>query len=95
VQPHGPHGQGAGFVGAQHVHTAEIFNRGQAFDDHLLLRHSLSAVGEIDADDGRQQLRRQADGQRHGKQKGLKDRALQVHIDGKNREHQQQRDFQQ
>ena len=52
---------------------------GDVYKRQLLLRHSLGAVREIDADDGRQELRRQADGQRHGKQKGLKDLSL-IHI---------------
>ena len=51
---HGPFGQGAGFVGADDVHAAEVLDRSEPFDDHLYLRHPFGAVGKVDADDRRQ-----------------------------------------
>src|SRR6266568_9108556 len=47
---HAPFGQGAGFIGADHVHAAEVFNRGEPFDNHLRLRHPFGAMSQVDAD---------------------------------------------
>ena len=90
---HDPFGQGAGFIGADHVHAAEVFNRSEPFDDHLLLRHSFGAVGKVDADNRRQQLRGEPNRERQRKEKGVQDRTCQVDVDGKDGDHQHQRHF--
>src|SRR6516162_9690144 len=40
--------QRARFVGAQHIHGAEVLNSVETFDDDLLARHRNRALGEID-----------------------------------------------
>jgi len=47
-------GEGAGFVGAQHVHCPEVLNGVQAFDDHFLaamarapLKFTVTIIGSI------------------------------------------------
>ena len=57
-------GQGAGLVGAEHVHGAEVLDRVEALDHHLAPRHRHRALGQVGADDHRQHFRGQAD--RHG-----------------------------
>ena len=37
-----PFGQGAGLVGAEDIHAAEIFNRGEPFDNHFLMAMRLA-----------------------------------------------------
>jgi hypothetical protein len=63
--------------------------------DHPFGRHALRAFGQGDAQDRRQQLRRQADGQCDGKQQGVERRAVQQdidaeHHDGDHQHHPQQ-----
>ena len=58
-------------------------------------RHALGAVGQVDADDRRQQLRRQADGQRQREEEGLEDRAVEVDVDREDGDDQHQRDLHQ
>mmetsp|Transcript_37512 Transcript_37512/g.87390 ORF Transcript_37512/g.87390 Transcript_37512/m.87390 type:complete len:432 (-) Transcript_37512:1781-3076(-) len=60
-------GEGAGLVGAQHVHGAQVLDRVQALDDHLDARHRQGTLGQIDGHDHRQHLGRQPDG--HGQRK--------------------------
>ena len=59
------HGQGAGFIRADHGHRAKRFHRRQLADDGPLARHCLHAQGEDDGDNRRQTFRyggdRQAD----------------------------------
>jgi len=93
VQPYYAFGQGAGLVAAQHVHTAESVDRREPFDDDLFQGHFFRAVGEINTDNGRQQLRSQSDRQRHGKEKRIQDRPGQRHVNGENRHDQDQCDF--
>ena len=45
LQDHAVQGQRAGLVGAQHVHGAEVLDRVQALDDHLLAGHGDGAAG--------------------------------------------------
>ena len=54
----------AGLVRAQHVHGAEVLDGVEALDDDLLPRHRQRTLREIDRNDHRQHLGRQAD--RHG-----------------------------
>ncbi len=46
-------GQGAGLVGAQHIHRAEVLDRVQTLDHHLAPGHGHGALGEVGADDHR------------------------------------------
>src|SRR5476651_927064 len=64
-------GQGAGLVGAQHVHGAEVLDGVQALDHHLAPGHGHGALGEVGADDHRQHFRGQADGDRQGEEQGV------------------------
>jgi hypothetical protein len=64
-------GQRAGLVGAQHVHGAEVLDRVQALDDHLLARQHHRALGQGGGDDHGQHLGRQAHRHRQREQKGL------------------------
>ena len=57
----------------------------------LLSRHAPGAVRQVDADDGRQQLRRQPDGERQREEERVQDRAVQVDVDGEDGEDQHQR----
>ena len=41
-----PSGQRASLVTAQHIHGAEVLDSRQMFDDHLAVRHALSAGGQ-------------------------------------------------
>ena len=49
---------------------------------------------QVDADDGRQELRREAHCQGQGEEKGIHYRAGQVDVDGEDGDHQEQRHFQ-
>ena len=51
------HGQGAGFIRADHGHRAQGFNRRQLADNCPLARHRLHAQGEDDGDNRRQAFR--------------------------------------
>ena len=53
VKPYRSLGQGAGLVGTEDVHAAEVLDRRQSFDDDFFGRHLAGALGEIDADDRR------------------------------------------
>ena len=50
-------------------------------------------MGQVDADDRRQQLRREPNRERQGKQKGVQNRARQVDVDSEDSDHQHQRHF--
>ena len=41
-------GQGFCLIRAQHIHAAKIFNGGQSFYNHLLFRHLLGTMCQID-----------------------------------------------
>ena len=41
---HDPFGQSASFVGADHIHAAEILDRREPFDDDPFLSHSSGAM---------------------------------------------------
>ena len=55
-------GERAGLVRAEHVHGAEVLDRVEALDDHLLPRHRDRADGERPRDDHRQHLGGEAHG---------------------------------
>ena len=91
LKPYGTLRQGACLVAADHVHAAEILDRSEPLHDDLSLRHPLRTPREIDADDRRQQLRRQADRKRQRKEHRVQDRALEVQVDGEDSHHQNER----
>ena len=61
----------AGLVAAQNVDAAEVLNRRQMLDDHLVARHPQRALRERHGADHRQELRREADAERHGEEQRL------------------------
>ena len=62
-------GQRAGFVGAQHIHAAEVLDGVESLDDHLLPAHGQRTLGEANRDDHRQHLGREAHGHGHREEK--------------------------
>ncbi len=54
---HDPFGQGAGLVGADHIHAAEVLDRREPFDDDSFCGHPFGAMREVDADDRGEKLR--------------------------------------
>ena len=85
-------GQRSGLVGAERVHAAEVLNRGQPAHDDPRRRHDAGTARERDVDDGGQQLRRDADRKRHGKQQRIDDGLVKQHVDdedehGQNQHH--------
>ena len=64
------HGERAGLVRAEDVHGAEVLDRVQALDDHLLAGHGQRALGEADRHDHGQHLRRQPHRHRQGEEEG-------------------------
>ena len=62
-------GERAGFVGAQHVHAAEVLNGVEPLDDHLLAAHGERTLGQADRDDHGQHLGREAHRHGHGEEK--------------------------
>ena len=89
MHPHLALRQRAGFIGAEHIHASEILNRGEPLHDHLLRGHPARAVGKIDADDRRQQLRGEADGEREREEQRIEDRLLEVDVESEDREDEQ------
>ena len=82
--------QRAGLVGAQHVHRAEVLDRVEPLDDHLLARHRDRALGEADRHDHRQHFRRQADRHRHREEERLQPVALGQAVDHEDQRHHHQ-----
>ena len=78
--------EGARLVRAQDVHAAQVLDRFQPPHDHPALRHHPRAAGEGDADDGGQQLGRDAHGQGHREQQRLDPRPVQQEVDGQDEE---------
>ena len=64
-------GERAGLVGAQHVHAAEVLDRVQAPHEHAVRAPSSGAARQVDAEDRRQQLGAQSDGQRDREEQRL------------------------
>ena len=89
VESDDPLGQRAGLVGAEYVHAAEVLDRVQAADDDALPGHRAGAGGQRHADDGGQQLRRQADRERDRKQQRLDHRPAEKLV---HRQHEQNDD---
>ena len=92
VEPHRALGQGARLVRAEHVHAAEVLDRRQPLHDHFRARHPPRAAGEIDADDDRQELGHEADGQGEGKHEGFDHRTVEEHVDREDGQDQEGRD---
>ena len=70
------HGQGAGFIRADHGHRAKRFHRRQLADDGPLARHCLHAQGEDDGDNRRQTFRYGGDRQANQGEQQLAHRDL-------------------
>ena len=76
-------GEGAGLVAAQHVHRAQVLDRGQLLDDNLATGEVLGALRQARGHDDRQHLRRDAHGHARGEQQRVDDVALGGGVDGK------------
>ena len=87
LQHHAVFGQRSGLIGAQHIHSAEVLNRVQPLDDHLLAAHGDRALGQADGDDHGQHLRREAHGHGHGKEEGFIPVVLGEAVDEKDERH--------
>ena len=81
-----------GLVGEEHVDVAEVLDADEPLDDHLALREPARAGREADRDDRRQQLRRQADGDREREQQRVEDRASEARVDREDRAGEDRRD---
>src|SRR5437016_1793278 len=55
--------------------------------------HPFSSMSEVDADNRRQQLRRQPNSECQGKEERVQNRTCQIDVDGKDSYHHHQRDF--
>ena len=86
-------GQCSGLVRAEDIHAAKMLDGGKPLHNDLLFCHFLGAMGQIDADDGRQQLRSQPHRQSHRKKKRFQYGPVKMDIDGKYQENQGQRHF--
>ena len=88
-------GQRAGLVGAQHVHRAEVLDRVETLDDHLLLAHRDRALRQAHRDDHRQHLGRQAHGDGHREEERLSPVALGEAVDDEHQRHHHEHEAQQ
>ena len=68
-------GERAGLVGEQHLDVAEVLDRHEPLDEHPLARERARPVERLTRDDRRQQLRRDADGDREREQQRVDQRA--------------------
>ena len=80
-------GQGAGLVGAEDVHGAEIVDRGEPLHDDLALGEALGAARQRHRDDRRQKLRRQPHGERQREHQRLEERAVEEDVGDEDEEH--------
>src|SRR5215471_19850725 len=81
------HRQRAGFVGTEDVHRAEVLDRVQPLDDHLLARHQQGALGEAHTYDHREHFRCKPNRNREGEQERFAPIMLAEAIDEKNQRH--------
>jgi len=63
-EPHDALGESASLVGAQDIHAAQVLDGVQPPHQHAAASHHLGAAGEVHAEDGREQLGAEADGER-------------------------------
>ena len=87
-----PLGERAGLVGAQDRHAAEVLDRGQALDEHAAPGERAGPAAQVDRDDRRQELGRQADRERDGEQQRLDERTLEGDIGREDPDDEQQDD---
>ncbi len=80
-------GERAGFVGAQHVHAAEVLDGVEPLDDHLLAAHGERALGEADRDDHGQHLGSETHGHGHGEEEGALPIVLREPVDEEHQRH--------
>ena len=78
-----------GLVGAQHVHSAEILDSAEPFDDHLPAAQGERALRKANGDDHGQHLGRKANSDRHGKEKGASPIVLGESVDEEDERHHQ------
>ena len=87
-EPDAGFGEGAGLVGCQHVHRAQVLDGRQPLHDDLLLGQAHRAPRQRHRHDHRQQLGRQAHGQGHGEHQRLQQGPLLQHRGQQHEEHQ-------
>ena len=89
VERHRAGGERAGLVTAQDVDAAEVLDRREVLDDHLLARHPHGPLRERDGGDHRQELGRQTDRKRDREQDGLERVATEGDVDHEDEQHQE------
>ncbi|CAM5350569.1 hypothetical protein SSTU70S_00264 [Stutzerimonas stutzeri] len=95
VERHHTAGQGAGLVGAQGVHCAEVLDRVEVAHDHPARGHPPGAGRKGRAENRRQQLGRQPNGQRDGEHQRVQRRAVEEQVEPEHRGDHHQHDPQQ
>ena len=78
-------GERAGLVREQHLDVAEVLDADEALHDHPSSRQTASARRQADGHDRRQQLRRQANGDREREESRLEDRTSERDVDHEDR----------
>jgi len=95
IETDGAFRQGAGLIGAENVHAAEVFDRGQAADDDPFLRHGAGTFRKCDADDCRQKLRRDPNRKCDREQQSFDRRPVHDDVDGEYDQGENEHDFSQ
>jgi hypothetical protein len=80
LETHHALGERPRLVGAQDIHASEVFDGREVSHQYAVRRHHRRTAREVDAQDGRQELRREAHGQRDGEQQRLQGWALERHV---------------
>ena len=83
-------GQGAGLVGAEDVHGAEVLDGPQPLHDDLVAGHGHGPLGKVRGHDHREHLRREPHGHGHREEERLHPVMLGDAVDGKHRGHHDQ-----
>ena len=97
IDPGRPHqaqlalGQRAGLVRAQDGDAAKVLDRRQALDQHAVPGERPRPPGEVQRDDGRQELGREPDRERNREEERVEKRALQRDVDREDADHEQER----
>ena len=79
-------------VGAQHIHGAEIVDRGETLDDDAVPSEPLCPIGQRHRDDHGQQLRGETDREREREQQRFEERAVEHHVGRHDEQHEEDRE---
>jgi hypothetical protein len=77
----------AGLVCAQDGHAAQVLDGRQALDEHAAAAQRPRSLGQVERDDRRQELGRQADRKRDREQERIEERPLQGEVDREHGDH--------